>query len=243
LKTDILGVGIDDLTLDEAVDRGAALMDAAGFHYAVTPNPEFILAARKDSRFRAVLNGADLAVADGVGVVYAARLLGRPLKEKVPGIDLAQALVRRMADSGKSLYLLGAKPGVAAQAAENLRLACPGLAICGVHDGYFRDSAPIVAQIKAAGADVLFVCLGAPKQEFWMAENGPACGVSLALGLGGSLDVFAGTAQRAPEKWQRLGLEWLYRLIRDPKRIARMAKLPLILVYALLNRAGGGKNG
>lgn len=239
MKTDILGVGIDDLTLDEAIEAGAALLERERFHYVVTPNPEFILAAKKDEGFRQVLNGADLALPDGIGVVYAARLLGRPLKGRSPGVDFAQGLMEGMARSGRSLFLLGAKPGVAEKAAENLRRAHPGLLIAGTHDGYFREDQPVIEAIQASGADVVFVCLGAPKQELWMAKNGPATGVRLAVGLGGCLDVFAGNVQRAPEGWQKAGLEWLYRLIKEPSRIGRMAKLPLILVDALGARIRG----
>lgn len=239
LKTDILGVGIDDLTLAEAVEAGAALLTDGGFHYVVTPNPEFILSAKKDQGFRDVLNAADLALPDGIGVVYAAKILGRPLKGRAPGVDFAQGLMARMAQTGQSLYLLGAKPGVAEQAAENLRRDHPGLCICGTHDGYFKEDGPVIEAIRAAKADVVFVCLGAPKQELWMAQNGPQTGARLAVGLGGCLDVFAGNVQRAPEGWQKAGLEWLYRLIKEPSRIGRMAKLPLILVDAVGARLGG----
>ncbi len=239
MKTDILGVQIDDLILEDAVKAGWALLEEPGFHYVVTPNPEFILSAQKDDPFRTVLNQADLALPDGIGVIYAAKILGRPLKGRAPGIDFAQALMARMAQTGKSLYLLGAKPGVAEQAAKNLQKTYPGLNICGTHDGYFQEDEPVIEAVKAAGADVLFVCLGAPKQEFWMAKNGPLTGASLAVGLGGCLDVFAGTVQRAPQLWQKAGLEWLYRLIKEPSRIGRMSKLPLILVDALGARLGG----
>ena len=239
LKKDILGVGVDDLTVNEAVEAAGALMDRGGFHYVVTPNPEFILSARKDKSFREVLNGADLSLPDGIGVVYSAKILGRPLKGRAPGADFAQALCSRMSRTGEQLFLLGAKPGVAQQAAENLRKAHPGLLICGAHDGYFKEDGPVIEEIKAARADVVFVCLGAPKQELWMAKNGPATGSKLAVGLGGCLDVFAGNVKRAPEGWQKAGLEWLYRLIQEPSRIGRMAKLPLILVDALAARLGG----
>ena len=239
MRTDVLGVGFDDLTLAEAAQAGAALVEGEGFHYAVTPNPEFILAARKDPAFRQVLLDADLVLADGVGVIHSAKILGRPLKGKVPGIDFAQRLIAWMAKNGKRLFLLGAKPGVAELAAANLKSKYPGLIVCGTHDGYFKEDAPVVEAIRAAAADVVFVCLGAPKQEFWMAENGPASGAHLMVGLGGSLDVFAGVVDRAPEGFQKLGLEWLYRLMKEPKRFGRMAKLPLVLVYALGGRIGG----
>lgn len=236
MRVDVLGVGIDNVTLNEAVDVGELLAAGEKCSYAVTPNPEFILAAKKDARFRAVLNAADLVLPDGVGVVKAASILGTPLRGKVPGIDFAAGLVERMAKDGKRLFLLGAKPGVAETAAANLQKRFPGLMVCGTHDGYFREDGPVVEEIREAHADVVFVCLGAPKQEFWMAEHGKETGARLLVGLGGSLDVFAGVVERAPEGWQRMGMEWLYRLVKEPKRIGRMAKLPLILVDAARDR-------
>ncbi len=236
LRTEILGVGFDDLTIEEAADRASALLEEEGFHYVVTPNPELVDRARREETFREALNGADLVLPDGIGVVYAARLLGRSLKGRCPGIDFAGKLMERMARKGQRLYLLGAKPGVAEAAAARLEVRYPGLTICGVHDGYFQEDGPVVEDIRKAGADVVFVCLGFPKQEYWMVKNGPATGARLLAGLGGSLDVFAGVVERAPESWQRLGLEWLYRLTREPKRIGRMARLPLFLAAALGER-------
>lgn len=239
MRTDILGVGFDNLSLDEAAAQGAALLEEGGFHYAVTPNPEIVDRARREEAFRQVLNGADLVLPDGIGVVYAAKLLGRPLRGRCPGIDFAAKLMEHMAADGGRLYLLGAKPGVAEAAARNLKEKYPGLYICGTHDGYFQEDEPVVEAIRAAEADAVFVCLGAPKQEYWMVKNGPATGAALMVGLGGSLDVFAGTVQRAPETWQKLGLEWLYRLLREPQRIGRMARLPLFLVEAAGARLKG----
>ena len=239
MRIDVLGVGFDNLTPEEAAAAGAALAGADGFHYAVTPNPEFLLAAKRNAPFRQALLNADLVLADGIGVVYSAKILGRPLKGKVTGIGFAQLLMAWMAEHGKRLFLLGAKPGVAEQAAANLRQIYPGLTICGTHDGYFREDTPVVEAIRSAGADVVFVCLGAPKQELWMVEHGPATGAHLMVGLGGSLDVFAGVVERAPEGFQKLGLEWLYRLIKEPRRIGRMARLPLVLVEAAGQRLTG----
>lgn len=245
LKSDILGVSFDNVTLEEAVAAGAALAAGPGTGYVVTPNPEFILEARKDPSFAADLAGAALTIADGVGVIYAAKILGTPLKSRVPGIDFAAGLMGEMAKKGQRLYLLGAKPGVADLAAANLEKDYPGLSVCGSHDGYFKEeeSAAIAAGIRESGADAVFVCLGAPKQEAWMADYGAATGAHLLVGLGGSLDVFAGTVERAPAVWQKLGLEWLYRLVKEPWRWKRMIRLPLVLWYALLARLGGKKHG
>lgn len=245
LKTDVLGVSFDNVTPEEAVSIGVDLLKGPGTAYVVTPNPEFILEARKNEAFRADLMGAKLTIADGIGVVYAARILGTPLKGKVTGIGFAGGLMAEMAKEGRQLYLLGAKPGVAELARVKLEEQYPGLVVCGTHDGYFQEeeSRGLAEKIRESGADAVFVCLGAPKQERWMARYGPATGARLLVGLGGSLDVFAGTVERAPEKWQKLGLEWLYRLYKEPWRWRRMIRLPLVLWYALLARLGGRKHG
>ncbi len=239
MRVDILGVGFDNVTMDEALDRAAALMAEGGPHMVVTPNAEIVQQAAGDPEFSALLAGADLVIPDGVGVIYASKILGRPLRGRVPGIDFASALMERMARSGQRLFLLGAKPGVAEQAAAHLSAAHRGLVICGMHDGYFQDDAPVADAIQQAQADVVFVCLGAPKQEKWIAQNGAASGASLLIGLGGSLDVFAGLVERAPERWQKMGLEWLYRAVKQPARLKRVAKLPLFLGRAVWARVRG----
>lgn len=241
-RTEILGVEFDNVTLDEAADRAIALMDQDGPHLVATPNPEIVQLARRDPEFGRVLSDADLVIPDGVGVVYAAKILGRPLKGRVPGIEFAAALMARMAGKGKRLFLLGAKPGVAELAAANLAVEYPGLVVCGTHDGYFQEDAPVAETIRRARTDVVFVCLGAPKQEMWIARNGADTGARLLVGLGGSLDVFAGQVKRAPKAFQKLGLEWFYRLCRQPSRIGRMAKLPLFLVSAAGERLQAGRH-
>ena len=240
MRVDVQGVGFDSLTLDEAA--AIAYSAVCGEHcagYVVTPNPEIVWLCRDDPSFADVLNSAFLVLPDGIGVVYGAKLLGRPVKQRVPGIDFVSALFERMAAAGKSVFLFGAKPGVAALAAQTIAKAYPGLVIAGTHNGYFTDDAPIIEEINAASPDLLLVCLGAPKQERWMAENKDRLNVRLMAGLGGSLDVFAGTAKRAPKGWQKLGLEWLYRLLKEPRRITRMIKLPLFLVEVIFRRIRG----
>lgn len=233
MKTDVMGVAFDNVTMEEAVAAGAALLEGPAGQYVVTPNSEIVYACRDTSGLSELLNRAALVLPDGIGVVYASRILGRPLKQKVAGIDFAAGLAAELARAGRSLFLLGAKPGVAEQAAERLKETCPGLVIAGVHDGYFQEDGPIVAEIAQSGADVVFVCLGVPKQEFWMAANGQATGAKILVGLGGSLDVFAGVSKRAPDIWVRLGLEWLYRLIQEPWRFKRMCRLPLFLFWTI----------
>ena len=231
MRIDVLGVGFDNVTMAEAVEQGMALLHSEGSHYVVTPNPEIVEACRENGAARAAVNGADLVLPDGIGIIKGAAMLGTPLKEKTPGIEFAAHMMERMAGEGMSLYLLGAKPGIAEQAAEKLSAQYPGLKIAGTHDGYFKEDGPVVEDIRQSGADCVFVCLGAPKQEFWMAKNGPATGARLLCGLGGSLDVFAGTVERAPKFFCDHGLEWFYRLCQEPKRIGRMMKLPLVLVH------------
>ena len=232
MKTEVLGVEFDNITRRQAVERAAELVQTPGLSYVVTPNAEIVNAARHDPEFLALLNGADLVLPDGVGVLKAASILGRPLQERVAGVDFASDLMERLAKTGEGLFLLGAKPGVADLAAANLCNRYPGLVISGTHDGYFKEDEPVVRQIRDSGAAVLFVCLGAPKQERWIAAHGAETGVRLAVGLGGSLDVYAGVVQRAPEFWQKAGLEWFYRAVKEPKRAGRVAKLPGFLVSA-----------
>ena len=231
MRIDVLGVGFDNLTMDEAVAEGLRLTESQGTHYVVTPNPEIVELCRENLAAKIAVNEADLVLTDGIGVVKGAAMLGTPLKDRVPGIEFAAGLMAGLAANGKTLYLLGAKPGVAQQAAQRLQATYPGLVIAGTHDGYFKDDAAVAEEIRKTGADVVFVCLGAPKQELWMKKFGPATGAHLLCGLGGSLDVFAGVVERAPKFWSDHGLEWFYRLCREPRRIGRMMKLPLFLVH------------
>lgn len=239
MKQEILGIQFDSLTREEAAQAGAALLEEDRFHYVVTPNPEFILAAEKDEEFRRVLNGADLVLPDGIGVVYSAKIMGTPLKSRVPGIEFAADMLACLNRQGGRLYLLGAKPGVAEAAGRNILEQYPNIVLCGTQDGYFQDEEAALLKVAAAQPDLLFVCLGAPKQEKWMARWGKHTGARLAIGLGGCLDVFAGNVERAPESWRKLGLEWAYRLKKEPKRAGRMAKLPLVLVKAAGARVRG----
>ncbi|MGM9522527.1 MAG: WecB/TagA/CpsF family glycosyltransferase [Oscillospiraceae bacterium] len=239
MRTDVLGVGFDNVTMEEAVARAEALIASPETGYVVTPNPEIVWACRKNEELKAAVSGASLVLPDGIGVIYGARILSRPLKEKVPGADFAERLFEKMAEKGQSVYLLGAKPGVAETAGKNLTEKYPGLKVCGTADGYFKEDGPVIERINASAPDLLLVCLGAPKQELWMSRNAERLNVRLMAGLGGSLDVYAGVVQRAPESWQRMNLEWLYRLIKQPSRFRRMLKLPAFLFAVIWQRIRG----
>lgn len=239
VKQKLLGVNYDNVTMAEALDIGSELLKTAEPDYVVTPNSEILYQAQTDDVLLCALNGASLILPDGIGVVKASRILKSPLKEKVAGIEFGEAMIEYCAQNGYSVFFLGSKPGIAEAAAARMEEKYPGLRIAGTHDGYFSDNDEIVSLIKAAEPDMLFVCLGAPKQELWMHEYAAATGAKLVCGLGGSLDIFAGVSQRAPDIWIRLGLEWAYRLFKEPWRIKRQKNLPRFLVYVIKKRILG----
>ena len=238
----ILGVRFDAVTMQQAVDTAMDRLRARRKGYVVTPNPEIVDLCRKDSAYRDLVNRAALVLPDGIGIIYAAKILGEPVSGKVAGVEFAEHLVSAMAKEHMRLFLLGAKPGVAEQAGKNLCAKYPGLVLAGTHDGYFSDPQTAVDAVNACGgADVVFVCLGAPKQEKFMARYQDALDATLLCGLGGSLDVFAGVAKRAPDIFIKLGLEWFYRLLKQPSRIGRMMTLPKFLLIVIGQRLSGRK--
>ncbi len=241
MRVPVKGIGFDRLSMEEAVRDAAALMAEEGGHYIVTPNPEIVWLARSMPELHSALNGADLVIPDGIGIIYAAWILGTPLVERVPGIELTEHLLDICAEQGIPVYLLGAKPGVAERAGENLKKRHSGLVVAGCGDGYFQEDEPVLASLRASGARLILVCLGFPRQELWMASHRDEVGPALMLGVGGSMDVFAGDVKRAPEGWRRLGLEWLYRLISQPSRIRRMIKLPVFLLSVVWERLLHGR--
>ncbi len=235
MKINILGVAFDALTLGEAEERADALLCSGAGGYIVTANPEIVLRCREDAAYAAAVNGAKLVLADGVGDLCAARILGTPLPGRVAGADLVPRLLARLAERGGSVFLYGARPGVAERAGESLQSACPGLRIAGTENGYISDETALLEALEREKPDLLLLGLGAPRQELWMAENRQRT-PAVMIGVGGLLDVFAGDIPRAPEAWQRLGLEWLYRLLREPRRFKRVIRLPKILLLALRER-------
>jgi N-acetylglucosaminyldiphosphoundecaprenol N-acetyl-beta-D-mannosaminyltransferase len=234
---DVLGVRVDDVTYDEALARSAEFAASPVPRYVVTPNPEFVVLARKDATFRAILNQSDLAIPDGGGLLLAARLFGQPLREQVRGTDLCYGLVAMAPARGWRLFLLGAAPRVAEAAAERLRARYPGLVVAGTYAGDASPAGDAVtrAAIERAGrCDVLLVAYGAVRQEQWIARNLAGLDVGVAIGVGGVLDFMSGRVRRAPPLVRRLGVDWLFRLLIQPRRLRRQATtIPTFLALAL----------
>ena len=238
-----MGVGFDNLTKSEFTAKAEDMLQKGERGYVVTPNAEIVYESIQDDSFRALLNNASMVLPDGAGVVLGAKILGTPIKEKVAGIEFGEEVCKLLAKNGGRLYLLGGKPGIARAAGEKLMEKYPGLQICGSADGYFTDEQAVVAKINEAKPDVLFVCLGAPKQEKFIKAHFEELDVTLMLGLGGSLDGYAGVAQRAPRWMIDLSLEWLYRLLKEPRRIGRMMRLPKFVAICTGEKLRRVKNG
>ncbi len=234
----ILGCPVSRITYAEWLDLIAAWMQDGVFHHVVTLNPEMIMIARRDPVFRVVVERADLTPPDGVGLLIAARLRGESLPERVTGSDGVPLIAARAAREGWRLFLLGAAEGVAGRAADALIRRYPSLQIAGVYAGSPdpAEEDALVARINAANADILLVAYGAPEQDKWIARCSARLNVKMAMGIGGSLDFIAGVVPRAPQAWRRMGVEWLYRLIRQPWRWRRMLRLPRFLLLALMER-------
>jgi N-acetylglucosaminyldiphosphoundecaprenol N-acetyl-beta-D-mannosaminyltransferase len=236
-----LGVRVHNVGSAEALGILDAFIQAPVPRQVVTVNPEFVVAARRLPEFRDVLARADLSLPDGVGLLLAARIQGKPLKERVTGVDTVARVAAMAARKGYSLFLLGAAPGVAEEAARRLTAANPGLRVVGTWAGSPapEEESDIVARVAAANPDVLFVAYGAPGQDLWIARNLSRLNVPVAMGIGGAFDFIAGRAKRAPAWMQRLGLEWLHRLLHQPWRWRRMLALPHFLALVIAERIAG----
>jgi N-acetylglucosaminyldiphosphoundecaprenol N-acetyl-beta-D-mannosaminyltransferase len=224
----VLGVRVDDVTADETLSLIEKFIAVRTPHQICTVNPEFVMRAQQDDAFRDVINNASLCIPDGVGLLWAARRLGHSLRERVAGSTLVVQIAARAAHSGWRLYFLGAAPGVAEKAAAILQTHYPGLVVAGTFAGSpaLDKEETIIGRVLAAKPDVLLVAYGAPVQDVWIARNRSRLQVPVAIGVGGSLDFIAGVTKRAPMWIQRIGLEWLYRLIHEPWRWRRQLALP-----------------
>lgn len=237
---DILGVSISKVTMEEARDKVKAFVKSDKCHTIYTPNPEIVMLAKEDSAFASILEEADLVVPDGIGVVIASKIRkGERLTERVAGYDLVQNTMKDAVKEGYKYYFFGSKPGISERAAEKMRETYPNIQIVGTRDGYFKpeDNEAIIEEINKSGANILLVALGAPKQEKWIeAYKDRLINVKVAIGVGGSLDVMSGEVKRAPLAFQKLGLEWFYRLLKEPTRFKRMLVLPKFLLKVILYR-------
>jgi N-acetylglucosaminyldiphosphoundecaprenol N-acetyl-beta-D-mannosaminyltransferase len=246
----IAGIDVYNLSEDEAVAAIDRLLADGGPHYMAVVNAAKIVAARGDERLRRALAQADIVTADGMSVVWASRALGRPLKARVTGIDLFERLVGHAATAGLSVYFLGARDEAVRGLVERFASRHPSLRVAGYRNGYFEpsESSAIAETIRRSGADLLFVAMGSPAQEYWISSNLEATGARFALGVGGSFDHLSGLVRRAPAWVQGAGLEWLYRLSREPRRLWRRyligntAFVWLVIKQAwAAKRAGGGR--
>lgn len=224
MRAHVLGFPVDAVTVPEAVDRVATAIRESGSLQVVTINAEMAMQGQADPEFGAILKDSGLVLPDGSGVVWAIKRQGKPVT-KLAGVEFVGHVAQWCAREGKSLFLFGSGEGIAAAAAAKLQERYPGLRIAGTRSGFFTpDEEPVVLeQIRAASPDVLFVALGVPRQEKWIAKHQKALGVPVAMGVGGSFDVLANRVKRAPVGFQRLHLEWLYRLIQEPWRWKRMS--------------------
>jgi N-acetylglucosaminyldiphosphoundecaprenol N-acetyl-beta-D-mannosaminyltransferase len=235
----ILGCGVDALSSDEAVRRICAFAREKNGALVVTLGTEMIVRAQRDASFREIVNASALSLCDTVGVKFAARLHGTLVPERVSGVDLIAPLCAALAEQGSSAYFLGSKGETAARAAAALQERVPALRIAGARDGFFKpdDDRDVAAVVAASGANVLFVGLGSPRQETFLWRHLQETGCGVGIGVGGSFDVLAGNVERAPAVWQRLNLEWLYRLMREPQRWRRQLALPKFVWLVLRERA------
>jgi exopolysaccharide biosynthesis WecB/TagA/CpsF family protein len=244
-RSTIAGVAVDDLTEDEAIAAIDRLIAAGGPHYMTVVNAAKAVAASRDERLRRVIAEADIVTADGMSVVWASRLLGHGLRQRVTGIDMFERLVAHAEQRNLSVYFLGARQESVRGVVERLTARHRRLRVAGYRNGYFTPGqvSAIAESIKESRAELLFVAMGSPAQEYWISDNLEATGVRFALGVGGSFDHVSGQQQRAPRALQRVGLEWLYRLAREPRRLWRRYLIGNALFVRLVIKQLWGREG
>ena len=238
-RADILGCPIDRLGMADTLVEIERAIAAGRYTQHMAINAAKLVAMHDDPELCEIIDACGLVNADGQSVVWASRLLGDPLPERVAGIDLMDALLELAESRGYGVYFLGARADVLERAVERLREKYPGLHVAGARDGYFADDeAPEVCdEIRASGADLLFVAMSSPRKEYFLGEYGPNLGAPFVMGVGGSIDVIAGVTRRAPAAWQRLGLEWLFRLLQEPRRMFRRYAVTNARFVGLVGRA------
>ncbi len=236
MQTNILGCYVDRVDMSGAMRKIETFIASGTPHHIITLNAEIIHKAQKDSKLKDIINQAHLVTPDGSGVVWAAEYLNSPVPERVTGIDLTLELARIGAAEGWSFYLYGAAPGVATATAEKLQEKYNDLKVIGTNHGFLSDTEKkaVIEDIKSKKPDILLVALGAPNQEYWISEHLKELQVPVCMGVGGSFDVISGKAKRAPKAFQKAGLEWFYRLIKEPHRMGRIMALPRFVIMVRL---------
>lgn len=247
MSLEILGCRLDAIDTDAATDAIVQFAREERGAQIVTLGTEMVVYAQRDPKYRAVVNNCALSLCDTVGLLAVARSRGATLRERVTGVELVEHLCARAAREAIPVFLLGGAPGVAEEAARILQARYSGLRIAGTRNGYFapEESETVARRIRESGARLLFAGMGFPRQEFWLAQYLPGTGCGAGIGVGGSFDVISGRVERAPEGWRRLGLEWLYRLVKEPHRWRRQLALPqfvwLIAIDSVRSRFVKGK--
>lgn len=237
-KKKIVGINYNNVNIETAAKEIYNLIQSRKGGYAVTPNAEIGEAYFKNEKLADSIDHADYVLPDGAGVVLASKICGNPLKERAAGYDVSRELLNYLDKFGNSLFLLGAKPGIAEKAANKILSEHKNIVIAGLHDGYFEKDSEVIDLLNNSKADVIFVALGFPRQEIFMRENRNIIN-GFMLGIGGSLDVYAGEVQRAPEFYIKHNIEWLFRLKSQPSRIGRMMKLPVYIFRAIFWKISG----
>ncbi|GLC87897.1 WecB/TagA/CpsF family glycosyltransferase [Lysinibacillus piscis] len=230
MKETVLGIQVNTEGYDELMNMAFERIDKKQKALVVAINPEKIIKAKEDPALKKLLNEAEFQIPDGIGVILASKIQKGQIRERVTGVDMMMKLCEEAAKRGKPVFLYGGKPGVADAAKAKLESLFPSIKIVGVQDGYEKDEQKVMARINEVKPDILFVAMGSPKQENWINANREQLYPTIYQGVGGSFDVLAGTVKRAPAIFQKFGLEWLYRLMKEPKRIKRQIALPLFLL-------------
>lgn len=238
-EINVLGVSFLNESIQEAVEHGMVAMDEHKCAYAVAPDSEMLLEAKKNRRLMAAIDKAALVLPEGNGIICASHILGMPIEHRICAIDFASALMARMSEKGMSVFILGTDTDIVEPAADNIRARYPGLRIVGSDDGYYTMDSDIIDAVNEAKPDLLLVAYGMPKQEIWMYRNRDALDAGLMLGFEGGLKMLAGVTKRAPKRWRDSGFEWLYRLVKEPWRLVRMLRQSQVVFTALWRRAFG----
>jgi len=237
MRLHILGIPFHALTMEETLDTLEGYLGEPKNHIIVTPNPEGVMQARRNPGFAAAIKGADLSLADGTGIVLAAKCTGQKIPGRVRGYDTIIALCERLTEKDRdfTVYFLGAKPGVAESAKANMEARYPNMKVIGYHHGYFTGDAPIIDEINSLSPDILLACTGMPRAELWATKN-RNINARITMCLGGAMDIMAGEVPLAPPIMRKLGLEWLYRLISQPGRAKRQLDIPRFILAVIFSK-------